>query len=177
MREWLDADAETILDEVMLAKEMTGECLDPGRPSAMRAALDEIRRAQADLRHEVRPAPDGRILVHRAIALDDAALSGLAPGDALGACWAFDPRGAHAYDAKPGRARYALTAWVDPGDVAWAMTLAMWGSGEGEARLDRRATLELVGIHEQGTGAAVRGDLEGERFGTSQPVGAGARPR
>ena len=177
MRDRLDADPESILDEVLFAKEMTGESVDPDDLAARRSTLAEIRAAQAGIAREAQAGPDGRLLVHRAVALRPDALAALAPGDALGGCWAFDPGGAHAYDGRAGVPRYVLSAWVSPGDVAWAETIAMWSGGEGEARLDRRAQVELAGIREQAGGLPVREDLAGETFSACEAQRASAKPR
>lgn len=168
MRRWLDAPAEDILDEVVLAKELSGEEVGDG-PAARRGVLREIREAQADVAAAIEEGPDGRILVHRAVALTAEALAALSPGDAVGICWAFERRGAHSYDARPGRPVYVVSAWVGPEDVAGDFVLAMWSSGEGEARLDRRAQVEVAGISDA-AGRPVREDLAGAVMGAGEAV-------
>jgi len=176
MDEWLNADPASLVDEVVTAKWMTGEEVDGDDPAARLAVGAEIARAQADLRGEVEAGPDGRILVHREMALSDEALDALAPGDALGICWAFDRKGAHGYDARAGGARRVVTAWAEPGDVAWAQVLAAWSSGEGEARLAAGAGVELVGIADR-DGTPRRADLAGSEFGTARTLPTGPSPR
>ncbi len=168
VRAWLDADPEELLDEVILAKELSGEGIGSGA-AARERVLREIREAQAGVRDATEEGPDGRLLVHRAVALTPEALEGLSAGDEIGICWAFERRGAYSYDARPGRPVYVVSAWVEPGDVAGAFALAMWSSGEGEARLDRRAEVEVAGIVDA-AGGPVREDLVGAVLGAGEPV-------
>lgn len=171
MDEWLHGEPASLVEAVREAKLDAGEA-SPGPAHAIEA---EIRRAQADLRGEVRLHPDGRVLVHRAMRLADEAVGELAPGDALGVCWAFDRRGAHAYDGRGPGAAHVASVLAEPSDIAWAHVIAMWSSGEGEARLGKRARVELVGLTGRG-GALVRPDLAGCEFGTSDIIPGGPRP-
>ena len=172
--DWLTQRPEDLLDVVVEAKWQTGEEFGDG-PAARARVLEEIRRAQADIAAEARPAADGRILLHRALSLDADGLAALEPGAALGASWAFDRRGAHPYDGRRGRPTYVISAWAEPGDILGAQTLAMWSSGEGEARLSSGAAVELASIQGAG-GTPARADLEGQSFGAGRPLPAGPTP-
>jgi len=174
--DWLDADPDDILDDVIEAKILAGEDVDPSDARTRKRVADEIVRAQRSIRLEIRHAGDGRILVHRALVLDDDAIASLSPGQGLGESWAFSEAGAHPYDAvRRSRTAVVVSGLIHPDDIMGPFVLAMWSSGEGEARLRRQAEIEIVGMRAKGLGA-VREDLNGTSFGVTD-LPAAPRPR
>lgn len=172
----MDRDPQDLLDDVLDAKELSGESLDPSSPRVRQSVLKEIAAAQAAIRRVASPGPAGRIAVHRAMVLGGEALAALAPGCGLGESWAFDRRGAHPYDATRRGQVVVLSGTVDPDDVAWEFVLAMWSSGEGEARLKASAEIEIVAVS-TARGEPLRPDLVGSKMGVCQLPAAPPGPR
>jgi len=173
--DWLEADPQDILDDVIDAKILSGEDVDPASERIRRRVIEEIVRAQQDIRSEFTTSEDGRVLVHRAVVLDDDGVADLSPGQGLGESWAFSRTGAHPYDAVRKGRTVVVSGLVRPDDIYGPFVLAMWSSGEGEARLRRQAEIEIVGIEAKGLGE-VREDLKGTVFGVADLPGV-PRPR
>lgn len=171
--DWLDAAAEDILEDVLEAKILSGEDIDPTSERVRRRVIGEILCAQDTIRSEASISDDGRILVHRALVLDEEAIASLSPEHGLGESWAFSERGAHPYDAVRRGRTVVISGLVHPDDLLGHFVLAMWSSGEGEARLRRNAEIEIVSMTARGIGG-IRDDLKGTVFGV---VGIPAPPR
>jgi hypothetical protein len=168
--DWLSSDPDDLLDEVVEAKILSGEDIDASSERVRKRVLDEIALAQRNIRAETTVAADGRILLHRALVLDDAAIASLSPGQGLGESWAFSELGAHPYDSVRRGRTVIVSGLVHPDDVFGPFVLAMWSSGEGEARLRRQAEIEIIRLVAKGT-VELREDLKGTVFGvTDLPV-------
>lgn len=156
---WFDNPAEDVVDEVVLWRQLSGEDIDEGDPDVIAETMAQLALARRDVLRSIRLASDGRIRVVRAIDvaeedIDDFERKG------LGVCWAFDPRGAYAYDGRRRGLDLVVEAAVDPDDVVWPAVFAMWSSGEGEARLHPEASVlvERVVVRDRGE---IRDDLAG----------------
>lgn len=174
----LTAEPEDILDDIIFAKEMTGETLDDANEERMRARIcREIQNAQKALRPMI--GENGLLRVWRAMKLEDGDLHNLAAGDGLGECWSWTDAGAHTYYGGRGRT-FVFEASVPESDVDWLATLAMHSSGEGEIRLRTDAEFTLTRLRERlgpsKYGPDLRQDLAGEIFHVMRPS-RGLRPR
>lgn len=103
---WFEAPAEEILDEVVMWRQLSGESVDETDPSAAKETLAMIRSARRDIARSVRLNDTRAIRIARAIDVEPDAMDSFEERG-LGECWAFDIRGAYAYD---GRRRGGETA-------------------------------------------------------------------
>jgi len=168
MNYWLEADPDEILDEIIHVRQLAGEDLDEpsGRVRAM--VRRDIASAQKDI--SIAISEEGsRLAVFRAMTLGPGDLDGF-EARGLGECWAFDRRGAFAYDGRRSDLEIIIEAGVSPDDIVWPMVLGMWSSGEGEARIDRRASVVIEDIRDS-NGDPVREDL----WGREHSLGAVSR--
>ncbi|NTF17787.1 hypothetical protein G6L37_05190 [Agrobacterium rubi] len=173
MNYWLDAEPEDILEEVILARQLAGEDLDETSAAVRRMVVADIVSAQKDIRRTCSEA-DGQIRVFRSIKVlpsevDDFETRG------LGTCWAFTRAGAHAYEGRSTGTEVIMEARVGTDDVMWPMVIGMWSSGEGEARLDRRAIVVLDSVS-AADGTPLRSELWGAELSLDSPEVGVAKP-
>jgi hypothetical protein len=165
MIHWLKIDPEEILDDVIYARQLTGEDIDESSQPIRKMVRTDIVWAQADIANSIQQNEDG-VAIFRSIWLDPEAFEKL-EARGLGECWAFDSRGAHSYYGSRQGVEIVVEARVNPDDIVWPTVIGMWSSGEAEARIDTRAQVLIEKIRTKG-GDPVREDL----WGTEMNVGA-----
>lgn len=158
MNHWLEADPEDILDEVILARQLAGEDLDETSQRTRAMIRKDIASSQRHIAASVVESGAG-IAVFRSMTLKPEEIDGF-EARGLGECWAFDRRGAFAYDGRRSDMEIVIEAVVSADDVVWPMVVGMWASGEGEARLDSRASVTIKEIRSR-SGDPLREDLWG----------------
>lgn len=173
MNYWLEADADDILDEVIEARQLAGEDLDESDQTVRKMVRSDIVASQRDIARMV-VETDGMITVYRAIRLGASDIGGF-EARGTGECWSFTRAGAFAYDGTGKGDDIIIEARVPEDGIVWAMTVGMWSSGEGEARLDRRASVVIENIRTK-SGDPVREDMWGSEYSVSAPDGVGAKP-
>lgn len=158
MNHWLEADPEDILDEVILARQLAGEDLDETSQRTRAMIRNDITSSQRQIAASVVQSGAG-IAVFRSMTLKPEEIDGFEVRG-LGECWAFDRRGAFAYDGRRSDIEIVVEAEVSADDVVWPMVVGMWSSGEGEARLDSGASVTIKEIRSR-SGDPLREDLWG----------------
>lgn len=158
MNQWLEADPDDILDEVILARQLAGEDIDEASARVRAMVRSDIADAQRSLSQEAVEI-DGAVTVYRSVWVDPESIGDF-ENAGLGECWAFNRAGAHSYYGRGKGTEIILEARVATDDVVWPMVIAMWSSGEGEARLDSRASVTVKEIRTR-SGDPVREDLWG----------------
>jgi hypothetical protein len=161
MNHWLEADPDDILDEVILARQLAGEDIDEASATVRAMVRSDIASAQSSLAREVDVA-GGAVAVYRSVWVEAASLEDF-ENAGLGECWAFSRAGAYSYYGRGKGTEIILEARVAADDVVWPMVIAMWSSGEGEARLDRRATVTIEAVRTR-DGEPMRQDMWGSEF-------------
>jgi hypothetical protein len=161
MNHWLAADPDDILDDVILARQLAGEDLDEGSAKVRAMVRSDIVATQRALSREV-VEDDGAVAVYRSVWIDPASVEDFEQAG-LGECWAFSRAGAHSYYGRGKGMEIILEARVASDDIVWPMVIAMWSSGEGEARLDRRAAVTVEAIRTK-DGEPVRQDMWGVEY-------------
>jgi hypothetical protein len=156
MNHWLAADPDDILDDVILARQLAGEDIDEASAKVRAMVRSDIVTTQRALSREI-VEDDGFVAVYRSIWIDPASVEDFEQAG-LGECWAFSRAGAHSYYGRGRGMEVILEARVASDDIVWPMVIAMWSSGEGEARPDSRASVTIREIRTR-SGDPVRGDL------------------
>jgi hypothetical protein len=144
----LPLPVEDHVDELVWTRSLHGEDLDDTSGATRRMVVEDARLAVADIVEFAVPEGDGRLRIWRAVRTE-ASAEDLDMDAVAGESWSFTRSGAHPYVGTRGWTVVA-EALVDPGDVQWMVTVAMWSSGEGECRLARDAVPELIAIHDAG---------------------------
>lgn len=158
MNYWLEADPNEILDDIIHARQLAGEDLDETSQKTRMMIRNDIVSSQRLLAGSISETGSG-ITVFRSMTLKPEEIDGF-ESRGLGDCWAFDRRGAFAYDGRRSDMEVVIEAVVSADDIVWPMVIGMWSSGEGEARLDSRASVTIKEIRGR-SGDPVREDLWG----------------